>query len=968
MRLPPVPGEWIRRDHVLSFHFENRRHQGLDGDTVTSALLASGVQVLGRSFKYHRPRSVLSAANHDVNNLLHSTLEANLRADITPLTQGLELAAVNVHGSLMHDRARLLDFLSPLLPVGFYYKAFHSRRLFPKWEKAIRYMSGLGKVDIELPRLRTAKRYDFCDVLVVGGGAAGLSAALAAADSGAQVLVVDENARAGGSAGYDRGGASPPSSLLSLLRRTGKHKAIRLHMGTVAAGAYADGWIALVDGQRITKLRARSMIVASGAIEQPTVFRNNDLPGVMLASGAQRLIYRYAVKPFQRVVVVTANDDGYRAALDFNVNGIEVAAVVDLRPTVPHSTAAQRVEALGLTIYPGHCVYSATSRLSRTSSALVAPFDGEQADPSRAFTVNCDGIAMSTGWAPASALLHQTGADMVYSETIGQFIPDSLPPGIFAAGRVNGVYGLERKIADGERAGFAAAGWLGLSTQRGSTHVLSEATSRSHPWPIVPHPHGKNFVDFDEDLQLKDFENAAQEGFDSIELLKRYTTVGMGPSQGKHSNMNAMRILGRIRRQTPGQIGTTTSRPFVHPVPLSHLAGRGFVAERETPLHSRHIAAGAVLMPAGNWQRPEYYAQPGHSREAAIHTEARTVRKGVGLIDVGTLGKIEITGPDAAAFLERIYAGRYVNMRSGTTRYGVMLDEAAVVIDDGVIARLGEEHFYFTTTTSGAATVYRELSRLNTLWRMNCGIVNLTGHMAAVNLAGPASRTVLQALTTAGLDDASFPYLGARAMRVAGIEARVLRIGFVGELGFEIHVAADHGPELWDTLFEAGVPHGLRPFGVEAQRLLRLEKGHIIVSQDTDGLTTPDEAALAWAVKMDKPFFIGQRSLAIIRKQPLKQQLTGFQVEGPGAEAVRECHLVIADGDIAGRVTSFAWSPTLNQHIGLAMLRPSLTAPGMAFNIRASDGTLVRARVTPAPFYDAQGQRQKPDAALARAA
>lgn len=966
MRLTPLPGEWIRRDRSITFHFEGKRYQGLDGDTITSALLANGLPMLGRSFKYHRPRSVLSAANHDVNNLLQCAGLPNLRADVTPLVQGQVLTAVNVHGSLARDGARLLDMLAPLLPVGFYYKAFHSRLLFPIWEKLIRHMSGLGKIDITEPRRRTAKRHDFCDVLVVGGGATGLSAALAAAQAGAQVLLVDENARAGGSDGYDRGGAASPL-LQSLLRQAGDHKAISLRTATVAAGAYADGWIALVDPLRITKLRARSMIIASGAIEQPSVFSNNDLPGVMLASAAQRLIYRYAVKPFERVVVLTANDEGYRAALDFKENGIEVAAVVDMRAVPPRSAAVQKVEASGWKVYPGHCIYSASAKLGRVSSALISPFDGERADSSRAFRLGCDGVAMSTGWAPASALLHQAGAGMRYSEAIGQFIPADLPEGVFAAGRVNGVYGLERKIADGKRAGLEAATWLGLSMPDGIIHVVPEHTSRSHPWPIVGHPHGKNFVDFDEDLQLKDFENAAQEGFDSIELLKRYTTVGMGPSQGKHSSMNAIRILARMRGETPGEIGATTQRPFVHPVPLSHLAGRGLVAERETPLHERHLAAGAVLMSAGNWQRPEYYAQPGRSREGAIHDEARAVRTGVGLIDVGTLGKIEIIGPDAAAFLERIYAGRYANMRSGTTRYGVMLDDMAVVIDDGVIARLGEERFYFTTTTSGSATVYRELSRLNTQWRMNCGIVNLTGHMAAMNLAGPGSRAVLQSLSTDALDDASFPYLAARTLRIAGIETRVLRIGFVGELGYEIHVTADYGTRLWDALLEAGRPHGLQPFGVEAQRLLRLEKGHVIIGQDTDGLTNPDEAGLAWAVKMDKPFFIGQRSLAIIRKRPLKQQLAGFRLEGQGAEKVRECHLIIAGGDMAGRITSVAWSPALNQHIGLAFLRPSLATMDEVFDIRASDGTLVSARVIPAPFYDAQGQRQRPGAPLARA-
>ena len=966
-RLPPVSGEWIQRDRTLAFTFEGRRYAGFPGDTITSALLASGIDVLGRSFKYHRPRSVLSFANHDANIIVQRGTTPNVRADITPLTDGMALTPVNVHGSLARDKGRLLDHLSRFLPVGFYYKAFHTKQLFPKWESLIRFIGGLGIIDIKAERLTTAKRYDFCDVLVVGAGASGLSAALAAAEAGASVVVVDENAQAGGSAAYGLAGQPAGDAWQSLRARAAAHASIQIRTATTAAGYYADHWIPLVDDERITKLRARAVIISTGAYEQPAVFRNNDLPGVMLGSAARRLIHRYAVKPFNRVVVLAANEDGYRAALDFLAHGIEVAALVDLRATALPTENTRKLAACGIPIHTGHCIHEANG-LDRVSSIVAVPFDDGYTDPGRAIHIDCDGVAMSVGWAPAAALLYQAGAGMRFDEAVGQFVPDHLPSGIFAAGRVNGIHGIDRKMADGAHAGLAAAMHLGLVPRRNLPAVPPETTCHSHPWPVFAHPQGKNFVDFDEDLQLKDFENAVQEGFDNIELMKRYTTAGMGPSQGKHSSMNAVRILSRLRGEPIDAIGTTTSRPFFHPVPLSHLAGRGFVAERETPLHGRHVAAGAVLMPAGNWQRPEYYAIRGRTREQAICGEALAVRKGAGLIDVGTLGKIEISGPDAGAFLERIYTGRFANMRPGTTRYGVMLDEAAVIVDDGVVARLDEGRYYFTTTTSGSATVYRELGRLNTLWRMNCGIVNVTGHKAALNLAGPNSRKLLQSLTHSDLSEAAFPYLAAREFEVAGIAARVLRIGFVGELGYEIHVPADQGAVLWDALMTIGKSFGLRPFGVEAQRLLRLEKGHIIVSQDTDGLTTPDEAAVSWAVKMDKPFFVGQRSLAIIRKQPRRQQLAGFELEGPGAEGVRECHLIITDGIIAGRVTSVAWSPTLNKYIGLAMLATSLTAQGTPFWIRASGGRMVAARVVPTPFYDAGGLRQKPVQAMAEAA
>jgi sarcosine oxidase subunit alpha len=889
-RLPPVGGEWIDRTRKVGFVFEGRRYEGFHGDTISSALLANGLTILGRSFKYHRPRGVLSFANHDANALVQWGERPNVRADVTPIAEGMELTAVNTFGGLASDRARFIDWLAPVLPVGFYYKAFYSER----WERMFRRVAGLGRVERLAAALRMAKCYAFCDVLVIGAGPSGRSAALAAAQAGASVVLVDENARID---------MQP-------------HARIALRPGTVAAGYYADHWVPLVDEQRMTKMRARAVVVCTGVFEQPAVFRNNDVPGVMLASAAQRLIQRYAVKPFSRVVVLSANKDGARAAEDFARHGIEVAAIVDLRA--------------------GEFIHEARGR-NRVSSVQV----GNR-------TIECDGVAMNVGYAPAASLLYQAGAKMRYSKEIEQFVPEVLPHGVFAAGRVNGIY--ENPSLDGERAGAEAARFLGFQTETRPA-VPAEKESPNHPYPIFPHAKGKNFVDFDEDVVLADLHNAAQEAFDHIELMKRYTTVGMGPSQGKHSNMNAIRVLARIRGEPVEAVGTTTARPFFHPVSMAILAGRAFHAERRTPLHSRHEALGAKFMAAGQWRRPAVYS--------SIEEEALAVRNSVGLIDVGTLGKLEITGPAAAEFLERVYTGKFSTLRAGMSRYGLMLDEAGVVVDDGVIARTGAERFYFTTTTSGSAAIYRELARLNIVWQLDCGIVNQTGHLGAVNLAGPKSQRVLARLTKSDLSDAAFPYLGVREVTVAGIALRALRVGFVGEMGYELHAPADSMGALWDALMDAGREFGIRPFGVEAQRLLRLEKGHLIIGQDTDGLTTPFEAACGWAVKMDKPFFIGQRSLRILQKQPLRQTLVGFQLDsGAALSKVLECHLAIEQGEIAGRVTSVAWSPTLSRHIGLALLRPEIAGQGR-FHIRTTDGSMVSASVVPTPFYDAEGRRQK---------
>ncbi|MGV0026968.1 glycine cleavage T C-terminal barrel domain-containing protein [Phormidesmis priestleyi] len=963
-RLPPVLGEWIDRTQPIEFIFEGQRYTGYKGDTITSALWASGQQTLGRSFKYHRPRGILSFANHDINTLMQAGEKLNVRADVTQIESGMSLTAINTFGSVMNDRASVLNYFSRFLPVGFYYKAFHDRRFFPFWERLIRNITGLGKADPSTPHISTPKRYDFCDVLVIGSGISGLSAALSAGNSGADVVIVEESDRPGGSGNYQIGTETHRIEKLNeLLNTIENHSKIRLYTGTQAAAYYADYWIPLIDKERMTKMRSKAVIIASGAYEQPAVFHNNDLPGVMLASAAQRLIYRYAVKPMNRAIVLTANTDGYQAAIDLMTHDVTVVAIIDLRKESPEDPLKRTLQAKGIPIFSGYCLYAAKPNPGGDGlcAAVICPFDADgNPDVNFRQTIACDGIAMSVGWAPAANLLYQAGTKMRFDDRLQQFVPDLLPDGIFACGRVNGVFEFEKKWLDGDRAGSAAANFLGFQTKSSeSGEAYRSQESPSHPWAIVPHPAGKNFVDFDEDLQLKDFYNAAQEGFDNIELLKRYTTVGMSPSQGKHSNMNALRILARISGKTPGEVGTTTARPFFHPVPLSHLAGRGFTPERQTPLHSRHTALNAKMMLAGMWRRPEYYIQSGKSAEDCIRQEVEAVRTSVGIIDVGTLGKLEIRGADAAEFLERVYTGRYSNLKVGMSRYALMLDESGVIMDDGVIARMGADRFYFTTTTSGATNIYRELSRLNTMWRMDCGIVNLTGARSAINLAGRYSRDVLSRLTDLDLSSAAFPYLAVRQGDVAGIPAVLMRVGFVGEWGYEIHVAAEFAPALWDALIEAGKVYAIRPFGVEAQRLLRLEKGHLIVGQDTDGLTTPFEANLGWAVKMDKPFFIGQRSLQIVGKRSLKQQLVGFMLdENFQGTAPQECHLIIDHNEIAGRITSIAFSPTLKRYIGLAYIQPQLAEIGTRFSIRL-DGSSIAATVTPTPFYDPENDRQK---------
>jgi len=958
MRLPKQPGEWINREKPLNFTFEGKLFTGYEGDTISSALLANGQKLLGRSFKYHRARGVLSFANHDINALVTDGLDTNIRADIVPLKDGLVIEAVNTDGGVKKDRNRYFEMLAPLLPVGFYYKAFHTpRRLFPFWEKIIRKAAGLGIVNFNFPRITKRKLNQYCDVLVIGAGPAGLSAAIYAAQEGLKVSIVDENQQAGGALSYDLAGDQNNKARSELLAKVAELPNINMHLGAYAAGYYTDHLIPVVDVHGITKMRANSVIIASGAFEQPPIFRNNDLPGVMLGSAAQRLIYRYGVKPFNTGIVFTANSYGYRVSLDLLGAGIKLAALVDLRAHVSEPLAAE-LKAKGISIYTGYCVYEAIpdSTKSGITGVLICPYN-EQTDiakPEDAINVSCDGIAMSAGWAPAAGLLYQSGASMRFDYTTGQFVPEKLAKGIYAAGAVNGIYGLEQSLLDGRKAAAKAISYLGKSVPEiDESSLVAEAIATiSHPYPMIDHPKGKNFVDFDEDIQLKDFINAAQEGFDNIELMKRFTTVGMGPSQGKHSNMNAIRILAKIRGLPVEKVGTTTSRPFFHPTPFGHLGGRSFHPQRRTSLHHWHQAADAVFVDVGAWSRPAYYAKPGLDKQQTVLQEAAAVRKTAGIIDGSTLGKVEVCGPDAALFLERLYTGSFAPQKIGTTRYAMLLDESGVIVDDGLVSRLHDHVFYITISTSNAAAVYREMQRWLQIWQLNVVLINVTGAYGAMNLAGPLSRDILSSLTTLDISDQAFAFGTIKQADVAGIPARIIRSGFVAELAYEIHVPSADAPTVWNAILEAGKRKGLRPFGTDAQRLLRLEMGHHLPGHDTDGLTNPFEVGTEWALKLDKPFFIGQRSLQIIAKKPLTKKLVPFTLAPDfNGEMPLDCNLVIEQGEIKGRVTSIAYSPAANRTIGLAYIAPHQVDVGNTFEIRTDNGSLVKATVATTPFF-----------------
>lgn len=959
MRLPKQVGEWISRDKQISFTYEGKEYSGYEGDTITSALMASGVKVLGRSFKYHRPRGVLSLANHDINALMTDGQDTNMRADVVKLKNGMTLKAVNTDGGVINDKSKIIDSISPLLPVGFYYKAFHKpAALFPFWEKVIRKAAGLGMVNFNYPRINKRKLNDFCDVLIIGAGPSGLSAALSAAANGMEVILVDENQQLGGSLSYDRaGGADSQSMLDDLVAKVSASANIKVYAGAYAAGYYQDHMVPVVKVDGITKVRAKAVIVATGVFEQPPVFHNNDLPGVMMGSAAQRMIHRYGVKPFNTGVVVTANAHGYRVALDLLNAGVKVAAVVDMRAQGQKDEQVAELIRKGVKISTGYCVYEAVPVKGKLgmSGALLCPYNEETAtaDVEKGTFVDCDGIAMSAGWAPAAALLYQSGIGMGYNNDIQQFVPNRLPKGIFAAGRVNGVYSLEARLADGARAASEALGFLGnkIATVNVASH---QGQSPSHPYPFVHHPKGKNFVDFDEDIQIKDFINAAKEGFDNIELMKRFTTVGMGPSQGKHSNMNAIRILAKIRNLPVEKIGTTTARPFFHPTPMGHLGGRSFHSHRLTSIHSWHKSEGAFFVDVGAWSRPAYYQKAGLNKVDTIQQEAQAVRQSVGIIDGGTMGKIEVCGPDAAEFLERFYTGVYTDQKVGRSRYVLLLDELGVVVDDGIATRLADELFFLTISTSNAAAVYREMQRWLQVWQLNVGLVNVTGAYGLINVAGPNASKVLSKLVNLDISDAVFPMGSAQTTEILGVPVRIIRAGFVAKQAYEIYMNTAHALNIWNALLDAGKTEGIRAFGTDTQRLLRLELGHHMPGYDTDGLTNPFEVRAEKSIHMEKPFFIGKRSLEIIAKKPLIKVLVPFTLaENYKGEMPQDCNLVIEAGGIKGRVTSIAFSPAAQRIVGLAYVAPHQAEVGNVFDIRTDNGGIAKATIVKTPFFNA---------------
>ena len=969
-RLASPLGSLINREKTVTFEFEGVTYEGFEGDSIASALIANDQWLMSRSFKYHRPRGPLTMAGQDANTLIQLPEEPNTLADKTLIQSGLNVSGQNYNGSLENDKDSKLGLAGRFMPVGFYYRAFYKPKgIWDKWEPFIRKKAGLGFADLTFEPVYHDKAYLFCDVAVVGAGAAGLSAAIKAAESGAKVILIDENAALGGALTYHRFDVQGEMASTVLDELTAKVKAnaqITVLNSATCNGWFTDNYLPVIQGNRMYKVRAGQCIVASGAFEQHAVFRNNDVPGVMMTSAAMRLMKHYGIKPGKRAVMLTGNDDGYLAAIELASNGVSVLLIVDMRTEGAPQDLEKAVLALGINVKKQATVYEAlaTSNKKKLSAVMVHDIEAKGKVSSNGVAIVCDVLCMSAGYMPVYQLLCQAGAKLSYDDKDARFAITQLPKNLHVAGSANGIHELSLVIKDGEAAATQALNLLSLSKEVAESVTCTKQTN--FDWPIFKHPKGKEFVDFDEDLQVKDIVNATRLGYRDVQLVKRFSTVGMGPSQGRHSALPTARLIADATDRSVSETGVTTARPPFVPEKLAHIAGRIFSPLRHTPMHKRHLEAGAQMIPAGIWRRPAYYSvtsgEAKVSRLESIKQEALAVRNNVGMIDVSTLGGIELRGPDAAEFMNRMYTFAFLKQPVGKTRYAILTNEQGVVIDDGVACRISENHFYVTATTGGVDAVYREMTKWNAQWRLKVDIANVTSAFSAVNVAGPLARKVLEKVCQdVDLSNEAFPYLGYREGSIQGMPVRLLRVGFVGELGYEVHMPTLFALKVWDLLMEAGNEFNMRPFGVETQRLLRLEKGHIIVSQDTDGMSHPGELSLNWAISRKKPFFVGSRSVDIVMARKQTRKLVGFTLDKTSAKP-EEGHIVLdqtgAQSNITGNVTSCEFSPTLDKFIGLAFVGTDQQDIGGTFPIRI-DGKEVWATVTSVPFYDPENVRQE---------
>jgi len=990
-------GGRVDREREIRFSFNGQSYTGLAGDTLCSALLANGVHLIGRSWKYHRPRGIMSAGAEEPNAIFQlekgNRTIPNARGTQVELYDDLDAASVNCWPSLDFDLLSINSWFSRLMPAGFYYKTF----MWPKfmwmmYEHFIRKASGLG----ETPRENDPDRYEHghahCDLLVAGGGVAGLAAALAAGRAGARVILVDEQAEFGGLALSSRAqidGVDSSQWIADAVAELQAMPEVILLPRSTVFGYHDYNFLTVnqrlsdhlpiaarpASREKLWQVRARQVVLATGAAERPLVFANNDRPGIMLASAASTYANRYGVRAGNRAVVFTNNDSAYQTALDLKAAAVEVVAVIDARAN-PASEIAETVRDAGIEVVNGSLVVDTAGRKRLSSVRVMALAEDGGSVTGKSRTLDCDLLALSGGWSPVVHLNAQSGARPEWDEEAAMFRPGKTPQAQFSVGAANGTLDLAGCLREGFDGGKRAAencDYTATSKAAAAEPVDSEAILPL--WnPPSPYPSGrgpKAFIDMQNDVGASDIALAVREGFHSVEHVKRYTAMGFGTDQGKLGNINGMGILAQARGQSIAATGTTTFRPNYTPVSFGAFAGQNlgdtlFDPVRKTAMHGWHEENGAMFEDVGQWKRPWYYPKGGESMQDAVNRECLAARESVGILDASTLGKIEIHGKDSARFLEMIYTNNWMKLEVGKGRYGFMLREDGMVMDDGVTIRLAEDRFFMHTTTGGAAGVLAWMERwLQTEWpEMEVFLTSVTDHWATAAVVGPNSREVVSAVCEQiDFSADAFPFMASKTGVVGDVECRVNRISFSGELAYEVNVPANYGRFMWEKLMQAGKKYKITPYGTETMHVLRAEKGYVIVGQDTDGSVTVDDLGLSWAISKTKGDFIGKRSLSrpdTIRKN--RKHLVGLLTPDPQTVIPEGAQLVDDPRapkpvPMVGHVSSSYYSACCGHSIALALVKGGRDRMGETVHAPLADGRVIEATIADPVFYDKEGAR-----------
>ncbi len=948
-------GGRIDRAKPVSFTYDGKAYQGFDGDTLASALLANGVRLVGRSFKYHRPRGIVSAGIEEPNALVQlgtgARTEPNMQSTRIELFDGLTAASQNCWPSVNFDVRAINNVFQKLIPSGFYYKTFMwPAKLWMTYERVIRNAAGMGRSPAEPDPDTYAHRYQHCDVLVAGGGPTGLAAALAATRSGARVIIADDGPEFGGMAlGRSDEIAGQPATdwIAATVAELSGLPNVTLLTRTMVSGYYDHNMIILTERvadhlpapaqhqprQRLWQVRAKEVVLATGSLERPLVFADNDRPGIMLASAVQAYANRFGVRAGERAVVFTNNGSAYGAARDMARTGIQVQAIVDARDTVPETEAAIAREA-GIGILAGHAVVAAQGAKA-VHAVSVAPLNTAGEIAGNVHEIVCDLVAVSGGWTPSVHLFSQSRGKLRYDEDLTAFVPNQSFQRERSAGAAKGSFALADCLAEGFQAGAEAATAAGFTASAPATPACAdEPTMRPKAlWaaPFAHGHHGKRFVDLQNDVTAEDVALAHRENYISVEHLKRYTMLGMGTDQGRTSNVNGLALMAAHRGVEIPAVGTTTFRQPFSPITLGAVAGTDAHAHisptRRTPMHAWHMGRAAGFAPAGYWLRAEYYPRDGEAMWPAIWREAKHVREKVGIVDVSTLGKIDLQGRDAAEFLNRVYINGFAKLPVGKCRYGVMLRDDGLAFDDGTVTRFSENRYLITTTTGNAGPVMNHLEYLSQVqWpELDVKMISVTDDWAGIAVAGPDSRKLLERVCSdVDVSNEATPFMAYREGKIAGAPMRLFRISFSGELAYEINVPADFGHEVWQALLDAGQDLDVIPYGTEAMGILRIEKGHV-VGGELNGRATADDLGFGRMMSGAKPFIGQVMAGREAFKEPNRRQLVGLVPVDKRTSVPRGAQIV-ADPAAAmpmpseGEVTSRCTSPNLGHPIALALV------------------------------------------------